>query len=274
MTIVSLAFIMRAMSAPESPEDLPSEPRESALPPDGPVDGPADEEIVAAPPPATLGARLRARREAVGLTQEKLARQCGVSRAAVAQWEAGVTRPGLDNLVRAGKALGVWLSWLTAGDQSLPDGPSPFPPGPGPILPYRRRLPVIDYVRAGLWDAVADPYAPGGGMDDIATDLDLSPKAFALVVRGESMDPEFRDGDKIIVDPDVAPQPGDFVVAKLDREDEATFKKYRPRGFDKDGAPIIELLPINPDWPTLMLDADHPGRIVGTLIEHRRYRRR
>jgi len=265
MTSVSLAFIMRDMSESESPQ---------AAAEDAPGEAPSEPNESAAPTPATLGARLRARREAVGLTQEKLARQCGVSRAAVAQWEAGVTRPGLDNLMRAAKALGVWLSWLTAGDQSLPDGPSPFAPPSGPSLPYRRRLPVIDYVRAGLWDAVADPYAPGGGMDDIATDLDLSPKAFALVVRGESMDPEFRDGDKIIIDPDVAPQPGDFVVAKLDREDEATFKKYRPRGFDKDGAPIIELLPINPDWPTLMLDADHPGRIVGTLIEHRRYRRR
>ncbi|MFN4281180.1 MAG: LexA family protein [Alphaproteobacteria bacterium] len=234
--------------------------------PETPPDGLADGVQIA---PATLGARLRARREAVGLTQEKLARQCGVSRAAVAQWEAGVTRPGLDNLVRAAKALDVWLSWLTAGDSSLPDGPSPFP-----AAAARRRVPVIDYVRAGLWDAVADPYAPGGGLDDIATDLDLSPRAFALVVRGESMDPEFRDGDKIIIDPEVAPQPGDFVVAKLERDDEATFKKYRPRGFDKAGAPIIELVPVNPDWPTLMLDADHPGRVVGTLIEHRRYRRR
>jgi SOS-response transcriptional repressor LexA len=248
---------MRAMSEIETPD----EPNESLAP--------FEAEPVAAPSPATLGTRLRARREAVGLTQEKLAKQCGVSRAAVAQWEAGVTRPGLDNLVRAAKALDVWLSWLTAGDQSLPDGPSPFP-----STNARRQIPVIDYVRAGLWDAVADPYAPGGGMDDIATDLDLSPKAFALVVRGESMDPEFRDGDKIIIDPEVAPQPGDFVVAKLDREDEATFKKYRPRGADKDGAPIIELVPINPDWPTLMINAEQPGRIVGTLIEHRRYRPR
>ncbi len=257
MTAVSLAFIMRAMSETETPD----EPNENLVP--------LETEPVAAPSPATLGTRLRARREAVGLTQEKLAKQCGVSRAAVAQWEAGVTRPGLDNLVRAAKALDVWLSWLTAGDQSLPDGPSPFPSAAS-----RRQIPVIDYVRAGLWYAVADPYAPGGGMDDIATDLDLSPKAFALVVRGESMDPEFRDGDKIIIDPEVVPQPGDFVVAKLDREDEATFKKYRPRGADKDGAPIIELVPINPDWPTLMINAEQPGRIVGTLIEHRRYRPR
>lgn len=254
---------MRSMSNPESPRD--------AAPPDS-----AAEPAAAAPAAATLGARIRARREAVGLTQEKLAGQCGVSRAAVAQWEAGVTRPSLDNLVKAAKALGVWLSWLTAGDQSLPDGPSPFglAAGLGPAPRDRRRVPVIDYVRAGHWEAPADPYAPGGGLDEIATDVELSPRAFALVVRGESMDPEFKDGDKIIVDPDVTPQPGDFVVAKLDREDEASFKKYRPRGFDKDGAPIIELVPVNPDWPTLTISADNPGRIVGTLIEHRRYRRR
>ena len=55
----------------------------------------------------TLGQRIRARRDAVGLTQEKLANACGVSRAAVAQWEAGVTRPSLDNLVKAAEALDI-----------------------------------------------------------------------------------------------------------------------------------------------------------------------
>jgi SOS-response transcriptional repressor LexA len=94
------------------------------------------------------------------------------------------------------------------------------------------------------------------------------------VVRGDSMGREFREGDKIIVDPEVAPQPGDYVVAKVDGEGEATFKKYRPRGADAEGRPVIDLVPLNEDWPVLRIDAARPGRILGTLVEHRRYRRR
>ncbi len=88
------------------------------------------------------------------------------------------------------------------------------------------------------------------------------------------MEPDFREGDKVIIDPEIQPRPGDYVVAKLANENEATFKKYRPRGSDKDGRPTIELVPLNPDWPTLVVDSDHPGRIIGTMVEHRRYRQR
>lgn len=219
-------------------------------------------------PPAsiTLGQRIRARREAAGLTQEKLATHCGVSRAAVAQWEAGVTRPSLDNLVKAADTLGVWLSWLTMGDQSLPDTPNPFTPA------VRQGIPVIDLARAGGWDpqqAAAINDAPR-----IAGDPDHSPQAFALAIGDESMTPDFRAGDKIIVDPEVAPQPGDFVVAKLDRDSESVFRKFRPRGDDGKGGAIIELVPLNPDWPTVTIGTEAPGRIIATLVEHRRYRRR
>lgn len=221
-----------------------------------------------AAPARSLGDRIRARRDAVGLTQEKLAAKCGVSRAAVAQWEAGVTRPSLDNLVKAAEALNVWLSWLTVGDQSLPDTPNPF----APASPFRG-VPVIDYGQAGRWSA--DVTLPVGASGDvIAADPEISQRAFALVIRDNSMAPDFSEGDKIILDPDVTPQPGDLVVAKLDSEQEATFKKFRPRGADGSGVAPIELAPLNPDWPTLVINAENPGRIVATLVEQRRYRRR
>jgi SOS-response transcriptional repressor LexA len=204
----------------------------------------------------------------VGLTQEKLAAKCGVSRAAVAQWEAGVTRPSLDNLVKAAEALNVWLSWLTVGDQSLPDAPSPFAPAPP------RGLPVLDYARAAEWAAGSAAVALPDGLETLAADPALSPRAFALVIRDESMAPDFREGDKIILEPDVAPQPGDLVIAKLDQDAEALFRKFRPRGADAAGVPTVELVPLNADWPTFTISPDNPGRILATMVEHRRYRRR
>ena len=34
-----------------------------------------------------------------------------------------------------------------------------------------------------------------------------------------------------------------------------------------------ELRPLNPNYEILYLDRAHPGRIIGVMVEHRRYRR-
>ncbi|WP_391540669.1 LexA family protein [Lonepinella koalarum] len=58
----------------------------------------------------------------------------------------------------------------------------------------------------------------------ILTDLDVSENAFALKIKGDSMEPDFIEGDVIIVDPKIQPHAGEFVVA-VNGDYEATFKK-------------------------------------------------
>lgn len=135
-----------------------------------------------------------------------------------------------------------------------------------------RRIPLIDYVQAGHMAEVADPYVVGDAEEWLQTDLTLSSNSFALKIRGNSMLPEFKEGDVVLIDPSVEPLPGDFVVAKNSSE-EATFKKYRPRGVGQNGELIFELIPLNEDYPSFKSDTT-PIRIIGTMIEHRKYRRR
>jgi SOS-response transcriptional repressor LexA len=135
-----------------------------------------------------------------------------------------------------------------------------------------RKVPVISYVQAGMMTEVMDPFALGEGFELITTDLDLSPGAFALVIKGESMLPEFREGDKIVIDPAVQPLPGDMVIAK-NTEEEATFKKYRPRGYNERGEMVFELIPLNEDYPVMRSDIEHL-RVIGVMVEHRKYRKR
>lgn len=135
-----------------------------------------------------------------------------------------------------------------------------------------REIPVISYVQAGMMTEAVDPFSLGDGFETITTDLDLSGGAFGLIIKGPSMEPEFKEGDKVIIDPAIAPQPGDFVVAKNSHE-EATFKKYRPRGTGAHGEMIFELVPLNDDFATLHSERDHL-HIIGVMMEHRKYRRR
>lgn len=135
-----------------------------------------------------------------------------------------------------------------------------------------RRIPLVSYVQAGTMTDIVDPYPIGAAADWLLTDLELGPNAFALTIKGDSMTPEFREGDNIVVDPAVQPLPGDFVVAK-NGENEATFKKYRPRGVNEAGQEVFELVPLNEDYPSMRSDLK-PIKIIGTMVEHRRYRRR
>jgi SOS-response transcriptional repressor LexA len=134
------------------------------------------------------------------------------------------------------------------------------------------RIPLISYVQAGEMTEIVDPYAIGAAAEWLLTDLDLSANAFALKIKGDSMLPEFREGDTVIIDPAVLPLPGDYVVAK-NGSNEATFKKYRPRGINEQGQDVFELIPLNEDYAPMRSDLT-PIRIIGTMVEHRRYRRR
>ena len=54
-----------------------------------------------------LGTTIRAARKALGLRQAELARQFGLSRSAVNQWESGINRPDLARLAGLAEMLAL-----------------------------------------------------------------------------------------------------------------------------------------------------------------------
>lgn len=218
----------------------------------------------------TLAERLKEARTDRGLSQVALAKMVGIGQATVASIENGRNK-GSTYTTQLAVALGVSPAWLADGIGEKSTSRLDINVSPASI--GSRHIPIIDYVQAGAWTTVADPFPPGAAYEYVQTDLDLSGSAFALRVKGRSMAPEFSEGDVIIIDPSVSPTPGDFVVAK-NGGDEATFKKYRPRGVDpKTGTEIFELVPLNEDFATIK-STECPCMIIGTMMEHRRYRRR
>lgn len=126
-----------------------------------------------------------------------------------------------------------------------------------------RIIPVISFSQAGTFkDAIMNTHD-----EYIATYTEkLSEDAFALEIAEDSMLPEFKQKDKIIVDPDISPAPGDYVIAR-NGDDEATFKKYRPRGFDATGREYFELVSLNENYPSL--DSRFQDIvIIATVIDH------
>lgn len=205
-----------------------------------------------------------------GYTTQMLADALGISYQAAKKALDGKTKAfTASNNQKAANLLGVSAEWLATGEsgQFVLDKSNVSSAQMG-----TKQIPLISYVHAGHWAGAVDAFQPNDAHEWLITDLELSDSAFALEIKGDSMLPEFKPGDRVIIDPDITPQPGDFVVAK-NGEDEATFKKYRPRGMDASGNVVFELVPLNEDYPTMRSDAV-PIRIVGTMVEHRKYRRR
>jgi transcriptional regulator with XRE-family HTH domain len=69
-----------------------------------------------------IGARMRARRRQLGLSQSELAEKLGVSFQQVQKYERGANRVAASTLVTAAEALGVTVGWLVGEDQPLAGG--------------------------------------------------------------------------------------------------------------------------------------------------------
>jgi SOS-response transcriptional repressor LexA len=208
----------------------------------------------------SVGERIRARRKELRLTQKDLSAKVGVSHVSISQWEKDETSPRGENLLALARALGVTANFISTGEESV-SNVSPSDMG-------SKRIPVLSYVQAGMWTESQEYRAHDGGISYLLMDDNCSESTFALVIEGDSMMPKFTPGDRIIVDPDVYPVPGDFVVARDELKNETVFKKYRPTGTDDHGNDVYELVPLNDDFPTLRSDS---GRlhVIGTMIEHR-----
>ncbi|VVD74598.1 putative HTH-type transcriptional regulator [Pandoraea horticolens] len=219
--------------------------------------------------PESFAARLHYAMSLRGVRQKSdIAEAGGISPSAVALWFSGSTEEVEDEkVITLANFLRVEPAWLRDGT-----GPMERPMNVRPAEVGKRRIPLISSVQAGLMHETVTPFPAGDAFEYLLTDLDLSDSAFALEIEGRSMEPDFREGDRILVDPTVRPIAGDFVVATNGR-DEATFKTYQPRGTSTEGIEIFALVPLNPDYPTISNERE-PVRIVGVMVEHRRYRRR
>ena len=200
----------------------------------------------------------------------------GLSPQAPSKWKKG--QIGKETLEKLAKVLEVDIGWLMTGSEPTLDkdvrNPAAISQEYGNVKPTGKKLreiPVLDFVQAGLWrDVVYDGLHPKGKTHTTYEGLD--PKAvFSLTVDGMSMAPEFLPGDEIVVDAAKAPVPGSLVVAQEIQHGSAltTFKKYRVIGISEYGVDIIELVPLNPDFPTYN-STQIEISIIGVVVQHHR----
>ena len=114
-----------------------------------------------------------------------------------------------------------------------------------------QRVPVIGYAQAGDSGYFDDAgYPVGSGWDELLFPNVGDPHAYALEVSGDSMEPVYRDGDRIIVSPVASVRRGDRVVVKT-RAGEVLAKQ-----LIRETATRIELKSVNIAHPDRTIPKD------------------
>ena len=198
----------------------------------------------------TMGERIKMLREQRGITQSELAEICKVSDKAVSTWENGRNIPRMGAIQRMADYFGIPKSAIIENIAPPVDA---------------IRIPVLGNIPAGI---------PLSAVEDIEGWEELSPdmlrggkEYFALAIKGDSMLPEYRDGDVLILRKQDSCETGDDCAVMVNGDD-ATFKRIRR---SEKG---ITLQPLNPTYDPMFFSNEEiislPVRIIGVVVEIRR----
>lgn len=97
----------------------------------------------------------------------------------------------------------------------------------------------------------------------INIDKSTSENTYAVKVKDSTMLPRFVEDSILIINPDLKPENGDFVIAKIKDVSEPIFKQVLYDGED------IYLKPLNTEFKTIFLEKNAPCDFLGVVIESR-----
>ena len=195
--------------------------------------------------------RLKNARKAKGFTQEKLASLVSVSRQAYSSYETGTRDPDTRTLSQIAINLDVSVDYLLGKvTQSQTES--------------NRMIPLLGSVPAGV---------PIEAIEDVEEYIDIYPRfvkhgeLFALRVQGDSMEPDLRNGDIVVIEKQEYVENGQIAVVRVNGED-FTIKRVK---LSQKG---LMLIPSNPAYDPVFFDSDQvatlPVTIIGVVIEIRR----
>ncbi|KRI62330.1 geranylgeranyl reductase [Acinetobacter pittii] len=206
---------------------------------------------------ATLGENLKAIRKAKKMTQKELAQKSGVKQSVISDLETGNAK-STGSILELANALGVTAEELKKGvvGELITTN----------VVPVQARMaPVLSWVQAGNFTNVESV-----DMSQVTEWFPLPDdceKCFYLKVRGVSNEPDFVEGDYIVVDPTVYysdMQSGDIIVVRKDKD--ATFKKLV---VESDGTRYLKA--INPNFHPNIIPIDEDCYFIGQVIDSLRY---
>ena len=215
-----------------------------------------------------VGARLKQARESRHITLEEAGNRVGVHKSTVLRWENGETEKIKFPIIESLAAFyNVDPVWLMGYDVPMNEGARKK----HEINNSNNSAVVFVYgsIPAGVpMECIEDII----DTEEIPADMLRGGKQyFGLKVKGNSMEPEYLDGDTLILEKVEDCESGDDCVVMVNGND-GTFKRVFK---NKDG---IILQPLNPAYAPLVFSNEQienlPVKVIGIVEEIRRKRRR
>lgn len=198
---------------------------------------------------------LKTARKAKGWSQETLAKEAGVSQQVISQIENGVESAGKDTIPTIAAALGIEVTDLDAdywnGHPALKVVRAKVEERRDP--PTAVILPLFAAARGGKAEMVLENNPIGIERHPLEGVRD----AYAVYVLGESMEPVFRQGDHLLVNPHIPPTAGVDVI--LQTEPLETGERYAMvKRLVRPGRNDWRLQQFNPAKEFTVSRADYP----------------
>lgn len=191
------------------------------------------------------------------ISAAELSRISKVNEGAISQYRAGKYKASQRSLDKLARALNVSIPWLMGADVPMTDEPTaPSLPSPA-ITEDTITFPIVTSV-AAHYDSVSTDESATGEKIEVPRAYLKGRKAedfCAMRVRGDSMYPDFRNGDIVLVlKQSTMNHSGEIGVISYG-DDEMTIKRINY----VDGEDWLELVPLNNLYP--------PKRIEGVDLE-------
>ena len=193
-----------------------------------------------------IGENIKKYRKKTKLSQRDFAKLLNVANGTISMWENNLRAPDLETIKKISALFNIPTSDLV--DDEKPN-----------------LIPVLGRIPAGI---------PIAMIEDILDYEEINPEMlaggkeyFALKVKGDSMLPDFKNGDVLIVRKQDDCENGAYAIIAVNGDD-ATFKKV----IKKENGIILQ--PLNTNYEPLIFDKKQietlPVKILGVVVEIRR----
>lgn len=183
----------------------------------------------------TTGDKIKTLRIQHGMTQEELGEKVGVKKSAIYKYENGiVVNLKRSTIEKLAKVLEVSPSWLIG----IEDDTGSIPPGFQPV-PELSTVPVVGRIACGT------PILAEQNIECEACVPSRWRASFALVCKGNSMEPKIHDGDLVAIRKQPEVENGEVAAVRIGEE--ATLKRV----FRHEN--MLELRAENPNFPSIIL---------------------
>ncbi|MDM5250041.1 XRE family transcriptional regulator [Lysinibacillus sp. G4S2] len=182
-----------------------------------------------------------------GLNQTDMARDLNLPETTVSNWMKASTYPRPDKIQLMADYFNIRRSDLTEEQ----------PTNLIEVQPNFVKIPIIGTIACGE-PILADQNVEGYMYE--FSELLPTGNIFALVAKGDSMEPTIPNGSKVLIREQSEIEYGEIAAVLVNGDTEATLKRVKKQGN------TILLMPDNPKHEPYIVDENNPAKIIGKAI--------